>query len=104
LTFQISLANLEYQSKLVVLLKKKPMLPHEVITCIEQISPWLPKPFQANAALAAYLPEKYIHRQVQCALKKNNAFVLVGPRQVGKTTLAWKTLDWITEAIQSNGN
>ncbi|MGM0759171.1 MAG: ATP-binding protein [Thermodesulfobacteriota bacterium] len=68
------------------------MLPHEVITRIEQISPWLPRPDLANAALAAYLPERYLHRQVQCALEKNKAFVLVGPRQVGKTTLAWKTL------------
>ncbi|MDZ7761804.1 MAG: AAA family ATPase [Desulfovermiculus sp.] len=68
------------------------MLPQEIITRIEQISPWLPRPDQANAALAAYLPEKYLHRQAHCTLKKNKAFVLVGPRQVGKTTLAWKTL------------
>ncbi|MBS3779526.1 MAG: ATP-binding protein [Desulfovermiculus sp.] len=42
--------------------------------------------------MSAYLPEKYLPRQVQCTLDKNKAFVLVGPRQVGKTTLAWKTL------------
>ena len=68
------------------------MITQDVITRIEQVSPWLPRPEQADAFLASYLPKDYLPRQVQCRLEKGKAFVLVGPRQVGKTTLAWKTL------------
>lgn len=68
------------------------MISQDVITRIEQISPWLPKPEQADALFASYLPHDYLPRHVQCTLDNEKAFVLVGPRQVGKTTLAWKTL------------
>ena len=69
------------------------MISKEIITRIEQISPWLPKPEQADNLLASYLPSNYLSRKVDCYLKNNKAFVLVGPRQVGKTTLAWKSLE-----------
>lgn len=68
------------------------MISQETITRIEQISPWIPRPEQADSFLDSYLPENYLPRKVHCTFEQNKAFVLVGPRQVGKTTLAWKSL------------
>ena len=69
------------------------MLSSEVQNRIVQYNPWLIHPDQANALIRRYLPEIYVLRQAEpVKLRSDRALLIVGPRQSGKSTLAWRLL------------
>ena len=69
------------------------MLSSEVQNRILQYNPWLIHPDQANALIHRYLPEIYVLRQAEpVKLHNDRALLIVGPRQSGKSTLAWRLL------------
>jgi hypothetical protein len=69
------------------------MLSSEVQNRILQYNPWLSQPDQANALIRRYLPEIYVLRQAEpVKLRNDRALLIVGPRQSGKSTLAWRLL------------
>jgi uncharacterized protein len=60
---------------------------------IAQFNPWLLAPGEALSQVHRYLPERYIPRHVQSVpLHPGRALLITGPRQAGKTTLAWRLL------------
>jgi len=69
------------------------MLSVEVQNRILQYNPWLTQPDQADASLRRYLPETYVSRDAEpVQLRNDRALLIVGPRQSGKSTLAWRLL------------
>ena len=65
----------------------------EVQNRILQYTPWLMQPDRADGLIRRYLPERYVLRDAEPAtLQKNRALLIVGPRQSGKSTLAWRLL------------
>jgi uncharacterized protein len=69
------------------------MLNSEVQTRILQYNPWLTQPAQAEALIRRYLPETYVLREAEPVdLQNDRALLIVGPRQSGKSTLAWRLL------------
>ena len=65
----------------------------EVQNRILQYNPWLTQPDQADGLIRRYLPETYVLRDTEpAALQKDRALLIVGPRQSGKSTLAWRLL------------
>src|SRR5664280_731136 len=69
------------------------MLSGEVQNRILQYNPWLTQPDQADALIRRYLPETYVLREAEPVnLQNNRALLIVGPRQSGKSTLAWRLL------------
>jgi len=69
------------------------MLNSEVQNRILQYNPWLTQPDQADASLRRYLPETYVPREAEpVQLRNDRALLIVGPRQSGKSTLAWRLL------------
>jgi len=68
-------------------------LKSEVQNRILQYNPWLTQPDQADALLRRYLPETYVPREAEpVQLQNDRALLIVGPRQSGKSTLAWRLL------------
>lgn len=60
---------------------------------IKQLNPWLIKPETANQFIDPLLPHTYIHRGFEQNLADaKRAVLLIGPRQSGKSTLAWHVL------------
>jgi predicted AAA+ superfamily ATPase len=55
-------------------------------------NPWLDRPGDQEALLAASLPEEFIARRRRLELRPGRAELVVGPRQAGKST-------WIREAL-----
>jgi uncharacterized protein len=69
------------------------MVSVEVQNRILQYNPWLIQPDQADGLIRRYLPETYVLRDAEPAtLQKDRALLIVGPRQSGKSTLAWRLL------------
>jgi len=69
------------------------MLNSEVQNRILQYNPWLTQPDQADLWIRRFLPETYVPREVEPArLQNDRALLIVGPRQSGKSTLAWRLL------------
>jgi len=69
------------------------MVSAEVQNRILQYNPWLTQPDQADGLIRRYLPETYVLRDAEPAtLQKDRALLIVGPRQSGKSTLAWRLL------------
>ena len=69
------------------------MLNNDVHNRILQFNPWLIQPQQADALMRRLLPDRYVPRAVEpVELRNNRALLIVGPRQSGKSTLAWRLL------------
>ncbi len=69
------------------------MVSIEVQNRILQYNPWLTQRDQADGWIRRYLPEPYVLRDAEPAtLQKDRALLIVGPRQSGKSTLAWRLL------------
>ncbi len=69
------------------------MLGIEVKNRIQQLNPWITDPNRASGFIDKFLPRKYVSRTVEItALTPDRAFLIVGPRQSGKSTLAWHLL------------
>jgi uncharacterized protein len=76
------------------------MLSGEVQNRILQYNPWLTQPDQADALIHRYLPETYVLREVEPVnLHNDRALLIVGPRQSGKSTLAWRILQSLAPNI-----
>jgi predicted AAA+ superfamily ATPase len=76
------------------------MMGGEVENRILQYNPWLTQPDQADALLRRYLPETYVLREAEpVQLRNDRALLIVGPRQSGKSTLAWRLLQSRTPNI-----
>ncbi|MBM4272713.1 MAG: ATP-binding protein [Deltaproteobacteria bacterium] len=69
------------------------MLNSEIQNRILQYNPWITQPDQADALIRRYLPETYVLREAEPVnLHNDRALLIVGPRQSGKSTLAWHLL------------
>ncbi len=69
------------------------MLNSEIQNRILQYNPWLTQPNHADALIRRYLPETYVPRDAEPVnLVNDRALLIVGPRQSGKSTLAWRLL------------
>jgi predicted AAA+ superfamily ATPase len=69
------------------------MVSSEVENRILQYNPWLTQPDQADALIRRFLPETYVVRGAEPVnLQNDRALLIVGPRQSGKSTLAWRLL------------
>ncbi|MCX7949906.1 MAG: ATP-binding protein [Treponemataceae bacterium] len=69
------------------------MLNSEVQNRILQYNPWLTKPDEGDIWIRRFLPETYVPRAVEpAAIQNDRALLIVGPRQSGKSTLAWRLL------------
>lgn len=72
----------------------------EVQNRILQYNPWLTQPDQADALIRRYLPVTYVLREAEPVnLRSDRALLIVGPRQSGKSTLAWRLLQSCTPNI-----
>ena len=72
----------------------------EVQNRILQYNPWLTQPEQADALIRRYLPVTYVLREAEPVnLRSDRALLIVGPRQSGKSTLAWRLLQSCTPNI-----
>ena len=66
---------------------------HELFDRIKRLNPWLVDPKKASTIVRKYLPAQYVSRYVeQKPLSKDRAILVIGPRQSGKTTMAWHLL------------
>lgn len=69
------------------------MLNTEVKNRIRQINPWLTRPDKAAEFYERFLPAEYVHRDIErTPVSSDRALLIVGPRQAGKSTLAWHLL------------
>ncbi len=60
---------------------------------IAQLNPWLVHPDKASDLIRARIPVGYVPRKAESTPPRaERALLVVGPRQAGKTTLAWKLL------------
>ncbi len=63
-----------------------------VYRVILRLNPWIEDKFAWPGYTARYLPENYIARSLRPELSKDKVTMIIGPRQAGKSTLAWKTI------------
>lgn len=76
------------------------MLSGEIQNRILQYNPWLTRPDQADSLIRRHLPETYVRREAEpVTLRNDRALLIVGPRQSGKSTLAWRLLQSHTPNI-----
>src|SRR3989339_270250 len=76
------------------------MLSGEVQNRILQYNPWLTQPDQADGLIRRYLPGTYVLREPEpVSLRNDRALLIVGPRQSGKSTLAWRLLQALAPNI-----
>jgi len=69
------------------------MLPHEVKNRIKQFNPWIFNPDKLKEITEKYIPQKYVVRDPEnTPIHKEQAFLAVGPRQSGKSTMVWHLL------------
>ena len=69
------------------------MLSVEVENRIRQLNPWIVRPEKAPDFLSRFIPLEYVQRAVETTpLRTNRALLIVGPRQSGKSTMAWHML------------
>jgi predicted AAA+ superfamily ATPase len=72
---------------------KTSMLGVEVKNRIQQLNPWTTDPNGASRFIGTLLPPKYVYRTIErSTLTPDRALLIVGPRQSGKSTLAWHLL------------
>lgn len=57
-----------------------------------RLNPWIEDKSAWPGYAARHLPENYIARSLSPELSKNKVTMIIGPRQAGKSTLAWKTI------------
>lgn len=57
-----------------------------------RLNPWIEDKFAWPDYAASHLPENYIVRSLSPELSKDKVTMIIGPRQAGKSTLAWKTM------------
>jgi predicted AAA+ superfamily ATPase len=69
------------------------MLSIEIENRITQMNPWVIHPGKGREYLDRFIPREYIRRSVETtAIQANRALLVVGPRQSGKSTMAWHML------------
>jgi predicted AAA+ superfamily ATPase len=69
------------------------LLSIEVENRIRQMNPWIVHPEKAAGFLDRFIPREYVHRAVEATpFHSNRALLIVGPRQSGKSTMAWHML------------
>ena len=69
------------------------MISIEVKQRIRHMNPWLEQPQRAEEYIGRFLPSLYIPRKVDMpSIVTNRVFLVVGPRQAGKSTFVWNTL------------
>lgn len=57
------------------------------------MNPWVINPEKASELINRFLPREYVHREIEYTpVRTNRALLVVGPRQSGKSTLAWYLL------------
>ncbi|MFW5730737.1 MAG: ATP-binding protein [Desulfonatronovibrionaceae bacterium] len=57
-----------------------------------RLNPWIEDQSAWPGHAAGHLPENYIVRSLNPDLSKDKVTMIIGPRQAGKSTLAWKTI------------
>ncbi|HOP46412.1 MAG TPA: ATP-binding protein [Desulfobacteraceae bacterium] len=66
------------------------MLSIEVENRIKQMNPWIIYPDKIKDTIGRFLPIEYIHRSAEKTfMQPDRAFLVVGPRQSGKSTMVW---------------
>lgn len=69
------------------------MLSFEVENRIKQLNPWMVHPEKAVKFIDRFLPREYVQRSLEkTSVSTNRAFLVVGPRQAGKSTMVWHQL------------
>ncbi len=69
------------------------MLSIEAQNRINQLNPWLVNRERGETALSGFIPSEYISRNLEkIPIFSNRAFLIVGPRQAGKSTMIWHKL------------
>lgn len=69
------------------------MLSIEVKNRIRQMNPWVTNPKKAAEIIDRFLPLEYVQRDMEhTVVRSNRTLLVVGPRQSGKSTLAWHLL------------
>ena len=57
-----------------------------------RLNPWMEDQAAWPGQAARHLPEYYIPRSLRPQLSRDKVTMIIGPRQSGKSTLAWKTI------------
>jgi uncharacterized protein len=69
------------------------MLSIEAQNRINQLNPWLVNREKGETVLSRFIPSEYILRDLEkTPTFSNRAFLIVGPRQAGKSTMIWHQL------------
>ena len=69
------------------------MLSTEAKNRINQLNPWFAETAKGVEFLSRFLPKEYVHRASEdTPLHPDRALLIIGPRQSGKSTLAWHML------------
>jgi predicted AAA+ superfamily ATPase len=70
------------------------MFTTELTQRIIQFNPWLVTPKEGKVLFKKHLPVAYIHRNAEISLHDaGKAVLIIGPRQSGKSTLIWHTIE-----------
>jgi len=65
----------------------------EIENRIRQLNPWIIRPEKTTEFLDRVIPRVYVNRTVEhTSIRTNRALLIVGPRQSGKSTMAWYML------------
>jgi uncharacterized protein len=59
---------------------------------MQRLNPWIEDQSAWPGHATRHLPENYIVRSFSPELSKDKVTMIIGPRQAGKSTLAWKTI------------
>jgi len=66
------------------------MLTTETENRIIQFNPWITHPEDAEPIISRFIPANYVRRACEkVAVRKDRAWLIVGPRQSGKSTMVW---------------
>jgi len=69
------------------------MFSTELRNRIGHLNPWLLNPADADKTISRFFPPDYVNRTLESVTTfTNRAFMIVGPRQAGKSTLIWHQL------------
>ena len=69
------------------------MLSIEVANRLKQLNPWVTHPEKAGDLIDRLLPREYVQRHIETTrIRTNQAMLVVGPRQAGKSTMVWHLL------------
>jgi predicted AAA+ superfamily ATPase len=76
------------------------LLSTEIANRLTQFNPWVTHPEKAEALTDSFLPPEYVHRHIEdICVRTNQAILVVGPRQAGKSTMVWHLLRQYTPDI-----